>query len=80
MVGALKLLVDVCRRYCIYLLPSEWADQSNPVLCIWMACCITTCTIYGIMHWDYMQLALCVNAVDFEKEIYFWDIICQISE
>ncbi len=24
------------------LLPSEWADQSNPVLSIIMACCITT--------------------------------------
>ena len=55
-----------------YLLPirdSEWADQSNPVLCIYMACCITTITaIYCAALYG---LALCVNAVDFEKKIYF---------
>ncbi len=39
----------------IHLLPSEWADQSNPVLCIWLVASLawqpyyTTCT-HGMLH------------------------------
>ncbi len=39
------------------LLPSEWADQSNPVLCIIMACMITATNIQN------NYIALFVNAV-----------------
>ena len=45
----------------VSLLPSEWADQSNPVLSIWHVASLPwqpyiALHYYGIMHWDYMHL------------------------
>ncbi len=70
--------------YINWLLPSEWADQSNPVLCIWHVTslpCIATIYCTALLWHNapgLYALALCVNAVNFEKEIYFWDL-CPIT-
>ncbi len=47
-----------------FLLPSEWADQSNSVVCIWHVSISAMGTIYcSALSQNIGHVALCVNAV-----------------